>query len=101
MADNGYSYPFTPDRCVITIFTASRYAGEFHNKAAFLTINHNLDAAVSVPTHKDRRAPAAKETRNHPQDTNRNARRDHKAATKETGPVTRVMRLPNKDVFVP
>jgi serine/threonine-protein phosphatase PP1 catalytic subunit len=48
MADDGYNYPFAPDRCVITIFTASRYAGEFHNKAAFLTIGDDLDATVSV-----------------------------------------------------
>jgi hypothetical protein len=48
MADGGYSYPFDPDQCVMTIFTASRYAGEFRNKAAFVTIGDDLAAAVSV-----------------------------------------------------
>jgi serine/threonine-protein phosphatase PP1 catalytic subunit len=48
MADSGYDYPFEPDRCVMTVFTASKYAGEFHNKAAFVTIGEDLEAVVSV-----------------------------------------------------
>jgi serine/threonine-protein phosphatase PP1 catalytic subunit len=39
MASEGYSFPFDPeDRRVITVFTASKYAGQCDNKAAYLQI---------------------------------------------------------------
>jgi serine/threonine-protein phosphatase PP1 catalytic subunit len=39
MAMGGYDFPFTPNKSVVTIFTASHYAGECHNKAAYLSID--------------------------------------------------------------
>lgn len=38
MAQNGYSFPFSPKTNVITVFTASHYAGQYNNFAAFIEI---------------------------------------------------------------
>jgi serine/threonine-protein phosphatase PP1 catalytic subunit len=39
MAMEGYSFPFSPhDRRVVTVFTASKYAGEFQNRAAYMEV---------------------------------------------------------------
>jgi serine/threonine-protein phosphatase PP1 catalytic subunit len=39
---NGYEFPFKPDESVVTVFTASDYAIEMHNKAAFLVVSDRL-----------------------------------------------------------
>lgn len=39
MAQNGINFPFYPDRCVITVFTASNYAGQYNNVAAFVEVD--------------------------------------------------------------
>lgn len=39
MAQNGINYPFFPDRSVITVFTASNYAGQYTNVAAFVEVD--------------------------------------------------------------
>ncbi|OHT09894.1 hypothetical protein TRFO_04443 [Tritrichomonas foetus] len=39
VALEGYNFPFNPDQCVITMFTASNYSEGVPNKAAFLTID--------------------------------------------------------------
>lgn len=38
VAFDGYSLPFSGDTKVVTLFTASSYAGEYKNKAAFISI---------------------------------------------------------------
>ena len=38
VAFDGFKYPFPTDGRVLTIFTSSSYAGEYRNKAAFVTI---------------------------------------------------------------
>ncbi|EAY06384.1 Ser/Thr protein phosphatase, putative [Trichomonas vaginalis G3] len=38
LANDGYNFPFLPDKSVVTIFTASCYTGRFNNKAAFIDI---------------------------------------------------------------
>ena len=52
MAMDGYHFPFYPDCRVITVFTASHYAGEFKNKAAFMTIDQNNNYSFSVLSRK-------------------------------------------------
>ena len=39
MAQNGINFPFYPDRSVITVFTASNYAGQYNNVAAFVEVD--------------------------------------------------------------
>ena len=41
MAQNGINFPFFPDRSVITVFTASNYAGIYDNVAAFVDVHEN------------------------------------------------------------
>lgn len=41
VAFEGFKYPFPADGRVLTIFTSSLYAGEYKNKAAFITITKN------------------------------------------------------------
>ncbi|EAY14972.1 Ser/Thr protein phosphatase, putative [Trichomonas vaginalis G3] len=48
LAMNGYDFPFGSDKSVITIFTASKYAGQCNNKAAFLIINANSEILFSI-----------------------------------------------------
>lgn len=48
LAMNGYDFPFGADKSVITIFTASKYAGQCNNKAAFLTID--VDSEINFST---------------------------------------------------
>jgi serine/threonine-protein phosphatase PP1 catalytic subunit len=52
MAQRGFDYPFEPDRRVITIFTASHYAGEFDNRAAFLTIGADFVPSINILLRK-------------------------------------------------
>jgi serine/threonine-protein phosphatase PP1 catalytic subunit len=43
MVEDGYEYPFEPDQCVITVFSAACYGGENLNRGAFLTVGRNLN----------------------------------------------------------
>jgi serine/threonine-protein phosphatase PP1 catalytic subunit len=42
VAMDGFDFPFRPDECVVTLFTASNYGIEFNNKAAFMRVNEAL-----------------------------------------------------------
>jgi serine/threonine-protein phosphatase PP1 catalytic subunit len=49
MAMEGYAFPFGEDeRRVVTVFTASRYAGEFDNKAAYMEVDAEGSPAFKV-----------------------------------------------------
>ena len=52
LAQNGYEFPFGSNKSVVTIFTASKYAGQCDNKAAFMKIdifgNFNF---ITLPSH--------------------------------------------------
>ncbi|KAH0790329.1 Ser/Thr protein phosphatase [Histomonas meleagridis] len=49
----GIDFPFSPDKSVITVFSAPMYAGEYTNKGAFLKINEKLIiTAVALPSGK-------------------------------------------------
>ena len=48
MAFGGYDFPFSPDRSVITVFTASSYANRYKNSAAFITVNNELKLQFTV-----------------------------------------------------
>lgn len=41
MAQEGYNFPFGSNESVVTVFTASKYAGQCDNKAAYMTIFHD------------------------------------------------------------
>ncbi|OHT06289.1 Ser/Thr protein phosphatase [Tritrichomonas foetus] len=38
MANDGFEFPFFPSRNTVTVFTASKYANEYNNKAAYMAI---------------------------------------------------------------
>jgi serine/threonine-protein phosphatase PP1 catalytic subunit len=57
MVEEGYDYPFAPDECVITVFSAPWYAGEFKNKGAFLKIDKNLGITPVHILHNDKAEP--------------------------------------------
>jgi serine/threonine-protein phosphatase PP1 catalytic subunit len=49
MAMDGFAFPFDPtDRSVVTVFTASKYAGEYDNKAAYMEIDGDGVPAFKV-----------------------------------------------------
>ena len=48
VAMEGYDYPFAPNKCVITMFTASNYTPECKNKAAFMTIDQGGKNEIKV-----------------------------------------------------
>ena len=48
LAFSGYDFPFAPDERVVTVFTASSYAGVFANSAAFVYIGSELDMEFVV-----------------------------------------------------
>ncbi|OHT04205.1 serine/threonine-protein phosphatase PP1-like protein [Tritrichomonas foetus] len=50
LAFEGHSYPFPNDTRVITIFTASSYANEYKNKAAFLTVDKDCKITITKLT---------------------------------------------------
>lgn len=51
LANDGYNFPFSPDKSVVTIFTASCYAGRFNNKAAFLQVDEgNKCSYIILPS---------------------------------------------------
>ncbi|OHT09631.1 Ser/Thr protein phosphatase [Tritrichomonas foetus] len=62
MAQNGIDFPFFPDRSVITVFTASNYAGRYDNVAAFVEVDSDpqkIGYQVLRPpqVHAEMRAP--------------------------------------------
>ena len=48
LAFEGYNKPFMPDERVITIFTASCYAGEYKNKAAYIFVDSECKVTIST-----------------------------------------------------
>lgn len=48
VAQEGYAFPFAPNQSVITVFTASAYANRYTNKAAFITVDGNLELSYTV-----------------------------------------------------
>jgi hypothetical protein len=48
LALDGYEFPFRPDESVVTLFTASDYAIEMHNKAAFMVVSDGLVCSVRI-----------------------------------------------------
>ena len=38
VANEGFDFPFAPERCVVTVFSATCYADEYRNKGCFMTI---------------------------------------------------------------
>jgi serine/threonine-protein phosphatase PP1 catalytic subunit len=48
MAMAGYAHPFHPDRSVVTVFTASGYAGQYQNRAAVMSIDDALVHTFSI-----------------------------------------------------
>lgn len=62
MAQNGINFPFYPDRSVITVFTASNYAGQYNNVAAFVEVDKDptvisFRILKHIEKQPDRRAP--------------------------------------------
>ena len=57
MAEEGIDYPFAPDECVMTVFSAPWYAGEFRNKGAFIKLDKNLGITPVPIVHNDKAAP--------------------------------------------
>ena len=51
MTNYGYEYPFAPDECVLTVFSAPCYAGEYKNRGAFVKINKNNEIIPIVLPH--------------------------------------------------
>ena len=39
VANEGFDFPFAPEKCVVTVFSATCYADECRNKGCFMTIN--------------------------------------------------------------
>jgi serine/threonine-protein phosphatase PP1 catalytic subunit len=59
VALNGYEFPFAPDQSVVTVFTASDYAVEMHNRAAFIMMSETLKCEFRVlPPMVTTRLPA-------------------------------------------
>ena len=52
LAFSGYNFPFKGNRAVVTVFTASKYAGEYKNDAAVAIIDQNLKARFEVLSSK-------------------------------------------------
>ena len=48
VARDGFEFPFSPDESVVTMFTASNYSLEMHNRAAFLSINARMECDYQV-----------------------------------------------------
>jgi serine/threonine-protein phosphatase PP1 catalytic subunit len=48
LAMQGYDFPFHPLTSVVTIFTASKYGGEFRNRAAYLSVDANFEIEFHV-----------------------------------------------------
>ena len=38
VAKEGFNFPFEPDHCVVTVFSATNYADEYRNKGCFMSI---------------------------------------------------------------
>lgn len=48
VAQGGFEFPFSPDESVVTMFTASNYSLEMHNRAAFLSIGPRMECDYQV-----------------------------------------------------
>jgi serine/threonine-protein phosphatase PP1 catalytic subunit len=54
MVDTGFEYPFEPDRCVVTVFSAPCYAGEYRNRGAYLDVEKDLMITPVLLPHEPR-----------------------------------------------
>lgn len=52
LAQEGYEYPFNPDKCVITIFSAPCYAGEYKNRGAYIRVDKSMAITPVVLPHE-------------------------------------------------
>ncbi|OHT07391.1 Serine/threonine-protein phosphatase PP1 isozyme 8 [Tritrichomonas foetus] len=50
VAENGYDFPFLPEKCTVTVFTASNYSPDLNNKAAFMKIDQAGKYEIKVMT---------------------------------------------------
>ena len=48
VVNNGYEFPFFPDKSVVTVFSAPNYCNEFGNKGAMLSINEKLECSFQI-----------------------------------------------------
>lgn len=52
MVEGGFEFPFEPDECVLTVFSAPCYAGEYKNRGAFILIDKGMNVVPHVLPHK-------------------------------------------------
>ena len=52
MVEHGFEYPFDPDECCLTVFSAPCYAGEYKNRGAFIVIDKGMNVMPHVLPHK-------------------------------------------------
>lgn len=64
MTNYGYEYPFEPDECVLTVFSAPCYAGEYKNRGAFVKIDKNNNVTPIVLPHDPTSMDAANKSKN-------------------------------------
>ena len=61
LAMNGFEFPFGSNKSVVTVFTASKYAGQCDNKAAFMAINETGDFKFfTLPTYNPSKHKSSK-----------------------------------------
>ncbi|KAK8842631.1 hypothetical protein M9Y10_025490 [Tritrichomonas musculus] len=60
MAMNGFDFPFSPVQNTVTVFTASKYANEYQNRAAYMSIEDKEGFSfIMLPSKKPRLKPIA------------------------------------------
>lgn len=58
MAMNGFEFPFAPSQNTVTVFTASKYANEYQNRAAYMAIEDKEGFSfIILPSRKPRLKP--------------------------------------------
>ena len=62
MAQDGFHFPFDPCRHTVTIFTASNYANECTNKAAFMDIDEDETVVFNILPQKQARESGKSKT---------------------------------------
>ncbi|OHT01714.1 Ser/Thr protein phosphatase [Tritrichomonas foetus] len=82
MAMNGFDFPFAPSRTTVTVFTASKYANEYKNKAAFMAVEDNEGFSfIILPSKIPRLKPIS-------QGNNPESNKEDGNAVTEANPVT-------------
>ena len=64
MAQNGVDYPFAPNKTVITVFTASHYAGVNNNSAGYVSVDEKNNVKAFVIVDEDEEKCDNKENQN-------------------------------------